>query len=247
MVTLRIQELAESKGLTLEQLSEQCGISVEKIYQYSAESIEIKEEMAAEIQIIATQLDVTVLELVKPVAKPVAFKLKINEVSKQKGITLGELSEKAEVHPAIILFYRTQAIRENKLNESPFEEYLNKISAALECSIEDLKLPAELPFTLIRLEQLAKERGLTLKELSQLTGLPDEFINLIANEPVNISDLTGKHRVGLGLESVSGTAGTSGTVGTAGTAGTAGTTGIWRVEVDQLILLCRLLGICPTK
>jgi transcriptional regulator with XRE-family HTH domain len=179
MVTLRIQELAESKGITLEQLSQNCGISVEKIHKYASESIEIKEETAEELQTLATQLNVTILEVVKPVAKPVAFKLKIQEMAQEKGMTLEELSEKAEVHPAILLFYSTQTIAETQLKKPRFESYLSKISQTLECCNEDLKVPAELPLTSLRLKELAQERGLTLKELGQLTDIPYDVIHLM--------------------------------------------------------------------
>ncbi|MCT7961220.1 hypothetical protein NG791_11090 [Laspinema sp. D1] len=185
MVTLRIQEIAEAKGMTLEQLSQDCGVSLEKIHQYSAESIEIKEEMAVEIQTIATQLDVTVLELVKPLTTPVAFKLKIQELAEAKGMTLEELSKKAEVHPAIIAFYSTQVISKSKLEEPPFELYLSQISQALECCNEDLKTIAELSLTSLRLQESTQERGLTLKELSKLTNTPYEVIDLMATQPVN--------------------------------------------------------------
>ena len=189
MVTLRIQELAEVKGITLEQLSQDCCISVEKIYHYASESIEIKEETAAEIQAIATRLNVTVLEVVKPVAKPVAFKLKIQEIAQEKGITLEELSEKAGVHPAILIFYSTQAIAETQLEEPRFESYLFKINHALECCKEDLKVPAELPLTSLRLQEFAEERGLALEEFSQLTDMSADVIELIDKNPINLPDL----------------------------------------------------------
>ncbi len=69
MVTLRIQELAEAKGMTLEQLSQDCGISVEKIRKYAAESIEIKEENAADIQKIANTFNVSSLHLLNRLKK----------------------------------------------------------------------------------------------------------------------------------------------------------------------------------
>ena len=184
MVTLRIQELAEAKGITLEQLSQDCWLSVEKIQKYASESIEIQEETAAELQTIATQLNVAVLELVKPVAKPVAFKLKIQEMAQEKGITLEELSEKAEVHPAILLFYSTQTIAKTQLEEPPFESYLSQISQTLECCNEDLKIPADLPLTSLRLTELAEERGLTLQELGQLTDIPYDVIHLMDQQPL---------------------------------------------------------------
>ncbi|MCT7965724.1 helix-turn-helix transcriptional regulator [Laspinema sp. D1] len=190
MVTLRIQELAEAKGITLEQLSEDCCISVEKLQKYASESIEIQEETAADIQAMATQLNVTVFEVLKPVDHPVAFKLKIQEIAYKKGITLEELSEKSGVHFAIILFYSTQAIAKAQFEKKEFQESLSRISQVLGGRSEDLKVSAELPLTSLRLKEGAQEKGITLKQLSEITQVPYELIELMDNQPINISMLS---------------------------------------------------------
>lgn len=185
MVSLRIEEIAEGKGLTLAEVREIAGISEEMMQKYANKSIKITEETAADLKKIAEKLNVPVMELIKPVAKQAAFKLTIFEKAKEKGITLEELSEKSGVHLALVAFYSTQVISKEKLAEEPYQKYLTKISEALECNSEDLKVVAELPVTRLRLEEMAKEKGLSLEEISRLNKLPWEFVDLMATQPVD--------------------------------------------------------------
>ena len=189
MVNFRIQELAEAKGLTLEELSQISGVAVGRIQTYTNTSfipVEITEESATELRKIAVKLNVPIMDLIKPVPKSAAFKLNILEIAQQKGISFKELSERSGIHPTLLSFYITQPISKDKLTEPPFQTHINKISDILGCSPEDLKIASELPITRIRLEEFAKERGITLEDLKLLSGLPTEFIDLIATQPIDI-------------------------------------------------------------
>ncbi|MCT7951881.1 helix-turn-helix domain-containing protein [Ancylothrix sp. C2] len=187
MVNLRIRDLAAAKGLTVSELSEVSGISSETMMKYATESVEITEETTANLIKIAEKLDVPVMKLIKPVAKQAAFKLTIIEKTKQKNITLEQLSEKSGVHLALVAFYSTQVISKEKLAEEPYQTYLIKISEALECKSEDLKVAADLPATRLRLEEMAQEKGLSLEDVSRFTETPREFVDLMATQPVNIN------------------------------------------------------------
>lgn len=197
MVNLKIRDLANAKGLTVSELSEVSGISSETMMKYATESVEITEETTANLRKIAKKLDVPVMNLIKPVAKQAAFKLTIIEKAKEKGITLEQLSTKSDVHISIVAFYSFQVISKEKLAEEPYQTYLTKISDALECkSEEDLKIVAELPATRLRLEEMAQEKGLSLEDVSRLTATPREFIDLMATQPVHISESPFEMNVG---------------------------------------------------
>ncbi len=197
MVSLRIQQVAESKGLTLAEVIKISGVSHEMMENYANDSIEITEETTANLTKIAKKLDVPVIELFNTVAKQAAFQLTIVEKAKEKGITLEDLSTKSDVHISIVAFYSFQVISKEKLAEEPYQTYLTKISEALECkSEEDLKIVAELPATRLRLEEMAQEKGLSLEDISLLTKTPREFIDLMATQPVHISESPFEMNVG---------------------------------------------------
>ncbi|MBD1906763.1 hypothetical protein H6F53_14895 [Trichocoleus sp. FACHB-832] len=188
MIILCIQEIAAAKGLTLEELSQVSGVSLEVIQAYATTPIEtLTEEVAANLRKLASKLDVVVLELVQPVGKREAFRLKILEMAQGKGLTLEELSHRSGVHPAVLVFYSTQSICKQKLDEPQHKKNLLDLCKALICSIEDLQIPADLSTTILRLNEKTKEKGLTLKELSVLTSLPYELIDLFATQPINMS------------------------------------------------------------
>jgi transcriptional regulator with XRE-family HTH domain len=191
MIILRIQELIAGKNnqISLEQLSKLSNVSVEEIQSYS--NIENPtDEIATKLRKIAKQLNISVVELVEPVNKQQAFKLKISEIAKSKGLTLKELSDISGIHPAFIEFYSTQAIREQTLVESLCQTHLNQICEILGYNLVDLQVPAELAVTKLRLEEIVRERGITLEKLSLLMGLPHEFLEFVVNQPVNISELS---------------------------------------------------------
>lgn len=187
-VTLRIQELAEAKGLTLEEISKASGVSVQAIQAYTNTPVELTESIAADLRKIATQLNVPVIELVKPLTERGAFRLNILEKLKQKGLTLEELSAQSGIHPAIVAYYSTQPICQRKLNEFESKnKYLSRISKVLDCCIDDLKVKAELPLIKFCLEEWVEKNGLNLEDMSIFTGLPIDFIDLISTQPIETS------------------------------------------------------------
>ncbi len=132
-------------------------------------------------------MDVSILDLIQPVATKKAFKFRIFELTEQQGISFEYLSIKTGIHLLILEFYNTNPISEENLDRLPHSQNLDKIIAVLNCTIEDLKVEEKLPKTRILVEELASERGLTLEDLSLLIGLPLELLQLINLHPVNIS------------------------------------------------------------
>ncbi|MBD1894040.1 helix-turn-helix transcriptional regulator [Coleofasciculus sp. FACHB-129] len=209
MITLRIQEIADakSKPLTLEELSQVSGVSLKVIQDYATKPIKtLTEEVADNLRKLADKLEVDVLELVmpvrqdvdvlevKPVDKQEAVKLEIRKIAKDtKDWNLQELSKQCEVDLIIVEFYSKQPIYKQKLDETSAKETLSKICKALDCQIEDLLVEVkaeELPETKLRIEELAAERGLSLNDLSLLTRLSYEFIDLVATQPINVDLLS---------------------------------------------------------
>nr|ADO19133.1 hypothetical protein Nfla_5402 [Nostoc flagelliforme str. Sunitezuoqi] len=186
-VTLRIQELLDNKSVSFQDLSNASDISEEDIKILSSQTIEITEQNAFILSKIAKKMDVSILDLIQPVATKKAFKFRIFELTEQQGISFEYLSMKTGIHLLILEFYNTNPISEENLDRLPHSQNLNKIIAVLNCTIEDLKVEEKLPKTRIIVEELASERGLTLEDLSLLIGLPLELLQLINLHPVNIS------------------------------------------------------------
>jgi transcriptional regulator with XRE-family HTH domain len=192
MINLRIQEFAEAKSLSLEELSKLSSVPLQDIQSYTTLET-LTEEIAANLRKIAAKLNVPVLELVKPLAKREAFKLKIIEIAEQKGLTLEELSKLSGLNLAFLAFYSTQSMCKQKLeNMESQHQHLTKIAKALDCNIEDLQEEAELPTTKLRFEELVQERGLTTDAFSMLTELPHEFLDLMTTQPLDISASVGE-------------------------------------------------------
>ncbi|MBD2518485.1 hypothetical protein H6G93_26655 [Nostoc sp. FACHB-973] len=191
MINLRIQQFAEANGLSLEELSKLSGVPLSDI-QFYATIETLTDEIAANLRKIASSLNVSVVELVKPVVKQGVFRFKIFEMVQKKGLKIDELSKISGVHPAIVAFYSTQPIDEDKLNELEFKnKYLTKISEVIGCSAEELKVETDLPITKIDLKEWAEKRDLNLEDISVLTGIPIDFIDLISTQyidtPIDIS------------------------------------------------------------
>jgi len=192
-VRLRIQELAEAKELTLEEISNRSSVSVEAIQAYATATVELTEKIAIDLRNIAKPevLDVAVVELIESVVKREAVKFKIRDIARQKGLTLGQLSEATAINLLLIEFYSEQPIFKEQLIEPKLQNNLNEICKTLDCKIEDLivKVEAEeLPETKLRIEELLEEKGITLEDLSLLTELPNELIDLMATQPIDVCD-----------------------------------------------------------
>lgn len=188
-INLRLEEIAQTKNLSLQQISEASGIPIEIIQSHSREAFDITEDTCNSLRKISKVLGEPVLDLIQPRFKKEAFKLSILELCKQKNISFNELAKRSGIHPSILGFYSTQIINSQKLNEQNFQKDLKKINQVLGSSNEELKSEAELPKTKIQIDEWANERGLTLEDLSSLTGLPYEFIDLVNTTPINISNL----------------------------------------------------------
>lgn len=193
MVKLRIQEIAESKGISLEELDQLTGLSTRNLTESlrrenvnESSNIEnITAENAEQLRKKAATLGVSVLDLLSPTAKKVAFNLKIIETAKNQNLTLEELSKRSGVDPAIVAFYSTQAISREKLAEPRFQEYLNRISQTLNSPIPDLQVLADLPKTKLLIEDIAQEKGISLQEMAILLDLPSDFLDLVATQPID--------------------------------------------------------------
>jgi hypothetical protein len=193
MVKLRIQEIAESKGISLEELDQLTGFSTQNLTESlrrenvnESSNIEnITLENAKQLRKKAATLGVSVLDLISPTAKKVAFNLKIIETAKNQNLNLEDLSKLSGVDPAIVAFYSTQAISREKLAEPRFQEYLNRISETLNSSIQDLQVLADLPKTKLLIEDIAQEKGITLQEMAVLMDVPSDFLDLVATQPID--------------------------------------------------------------
>lgn len=189
-VTLRIEEfVAENDYAALSQATK---ISEETIWRYAKEKVELTDKSAADIRSISAELDVPVVELVKPIVKREAVRLKIREIALHRGLTLEKLSEASKVHLLIIEFYSKRPIYKEKILEAKSQDNLNKICNILGCEIEELLVEIQakdLPETKLRLEEFAEDRGLNLNDLSLLTELPPELIDLLATQPIDTSSL----------------------------------------------------------
>ncbi|MEH2423842.1 MAG: helix-turn-helix transcriptional regulator [Nostoc sp.] len=192
-ITLRITELATQKGQSLQTISQFSSIDLEKIQAYDTAQIPtpLTEEVAAEIRKIAEVLSISPIEIinVNPKFKREAVRLKIRErANSLVQMTLKDLSQKSEVHLSLVEFYSKQPIYRQKIDEPQCQKTLNKICKVLGCKVEDLLEPLkseELPVTKLCLEELAQEKGLSLIDLSLLTNLPYELIDLMNTQPID--------------------------------------------------------------
>ena len=191
MITLRIKEIIEARGLSPETLSNLSSVPLKDIQAYiTYPTIEgITDIIAEHLRKIAEQLKVPVIELVKPVAKQEAFRLKILELAKDKKLSLAELSKQSGVNFAVLAFYSTQPISQQKLAESQCQKHLSDITKVLNCRTEDLLVTADLPITKLCIHKMIQDRGILLEEYSILTGINLEFISLLATQPVDIDSL----------------------------------------------------------
>lgn len=188
-VTLRLQEFVPENEFAA--LAQGTNIPEETLRRYATDLIEVNEETAKSFQKIAKYLKKqSVLDLLKPVGNNEVVRLRISALTEGKGWTLQHLSEKTDINLILLEFYSKQPIYKQKLTEPKSQENLNKICNVLDCTIEELMLSVkaeQLPETKLRLEELAQEIGLSLYDLSLLTDLPYELIDLMATQPIDAS------------------------------------------------------------
>lgn len=186
---ISISQKAREKALSL--LSQATGIDENVIQKYAKDQIEITKATATDLTKIAEVLKISSVELVNPVLKREAVKLKIRELIQEKSTSLEKLSSKTKIDLPTLCFYSTQPIGKQKLNNSPISDNLVKISDALGLSsIENLlDTNVELPPTRLRILEVAEERNLSLEELSLISGIDPHLLDLLANHPVDIKAL----------------------------------------------------------
>jgi DNA-binding Xre family transcriptional regulator len=187
MITLRVKEILQAKGLTLQELSQVIDVSENYIQSLIDKPIQITEETATVLNRISEALKIPLVNLFTTVTKQEAVRLKILDLIQEREMSLEELSDQSGVHPSIIAIYSTQPICKLKLAEPKFQENLVKISQALTSSPEDLQVEADLPITRLRFREMMKFKGLTVDDLSVLTGLPQEFIEFVTTEPLDMN------------------------------------------------------------
>jgi len=189
MVTLRIQELAEAKGITLEQLSQDSGVSVEKINKYAAESVKIEEETAADIHKIANSLNLSTLNLLQSAKESSLWvRIKIIDQLEKKNISLEYLSKKTGINLSVLVFYSTQPLRKAKISEPKIQDEIKIICNFLECSLDTL-ICDEFNDFLIRfdIDAFIEIKGLSEKDFVMLSNVSCDCIDLLRTQPIDNS------------------------------------------------------------
>ncbi|MEH1839346.1 MAG: hypothetical protein V7L20_11370 [Nostoc sp.] len=182
----------KAKEMGIDLLSKASGISPDDIQKYANENEDFNvTEKIEDLRKIAKALDVEMVELVKPKETREAVKLKIAELAQNKNLSLQELANQSKIDFPIILFYSLQPIENKKLTQEPFQTNLNKISRALNCSFKDLQSTdkVELPLNTLQVKEFLDAADLNINDLSLLTGVNREFIDLIATNPIDLKNI----------------------------------------------------------
>lgn len=187
MVTLRIQEILQKKGLSPRELSQSSGVSEELIQALGEEPLNLTDDVSSELKRISQSLNLTVIDLFQPKTQEEAFKLRILDLLQEKEMTVEDLSEKAKLHPSFVCLFGTQPISKQNLENPQIKEKLLKISDALDISLDDLQVNTSLPATKLRLQEILDNVILTFADMGTLTGLPTEIIEFLATQPIDIS------------------------------------------------------------
>ena len=187
MVSLRIQEFLDARGLSRTDLSSLTDISEDAIDTYAAESINLNEDTAQDIRKIAAKLCIPAPKLIRPIDKKPGIRLKILEQAKTQGLTLNQISERSNVHPYILGIYSTQVLLKEKLEEPQIQSEISRIADILGTSLVELSVSSEPPITQLRLSEFLQEKGISLEELSLLHDIPSDFFNLLDGQPFDFS------------------------------------------------------------
>ncbi|OYD91825.1 hypothetical protein CDG76_24550 [Nostoc sp. 'Peltigera membranacea cyanobiont' 210A] len=182
----------KAKDMAIDLLSTASDISPDDIQKYANENEDFHiTEKIEDLRKIAKALDIEMVELVKPKETREAVRFKLVELAQDKQMSLQELANQSHVDFPIICFYSSQPIENKKITQEPFYTNLSKISVALNCSIEDLqdKEKVELPPTMLRVQEFLEATDLNINDLSLLTGVNSEFIDLIATNPIDIRNI----------------------------------------------------------
>lgn len=189
MVSLRIREFLDARGLSQIDLSNLTGIAEDTINTYATESFDLNEDTAQDIRTIASKLGLPAAKLIRPVDKKPGIRLKILEEAKAQGLTLNQVAESSDVDPSLLAIYSTQVILKEKLEESEIQDDLNKIATALGSSISRLSVADEPPRIQLRLNEFLQEKGVSLEGLSLIYNVPLRFFDLLEGQPFDPSAL----------------------------------------------------------
>ncbi len=190
MVSLRIQEFLNARGLSRTDLSSLTGIAEDTINTYAAESIDLSQETAQDIRTIAGKLGIPAAKLIRPTAKKPGIRLKILEQAKAQDLTLNQIAERSNVHPYILGIYSTQVLLKEKYEEPKIQADISSIADTLGTSIVELSMSSDPPITQLRLGEFLQEKGISLEELSLLYDIPSDFFDLIDSQPFDLSSFT---------------------------------------------------------
>ncbi|BBD68474.1 hypothetical protein NIES4072_42140 [Nostoc commune NIES-4072] len=182
----------KANEMAIDLLSKASGISPDNIQKYANENEDFNiTEKIEDLRKIAKALDVEMLELVKLKETREAVKLKIAKLAQNKNLSLKELANQSKVDFPILWFYSSQPIEKKKLTQEPFQTNLNKISRVLNSSFEDLQgiEQAELPQTTLQVKEFLDAADLSINDLSLLTGVNREFIDLVATNPMDLRNI----------------------------------------------------------
>jgi hypothetical protein len=189
MVSLRIQEFLDARGLSQTDLSSLTGIAENTINTYATESFNLDENTAQDIRTIASKLGIPAAKLIRPVDKKPGIRLKILEEAKAQGLTLNQVAESSQVDPSLLAIYSTQVILKEKLEEAEIQDDLNNIATALGSSLSRLSVAEEPPRTQLRLNEFLQEKGISLEDLSLIYNVPLRFFDLLEGQPFDPSAL----------------------------------------------------------
>lgn len=187
MVSLRLQEFLDAKGLMIAELSQLTGISENLIQAYVQNSIELNTENAENFRKIAARLNVPVAKLIRPSNKQAGVSFKIVEKAKSQGLDLTDLSERSNTHPLILAIYSTQVLLKDKWAEAQTQDNIHRIATELNSTPQELVVVKDPPITQLRMGDFLQEKGLSLEELSLLSNIPAEALDLLVSQPFDLT------------------------------------------------------------
>lgn len=169
-------------------LSQVAKIPVNTIRKYDAsDRINLEDKtILRHLNKIAQSLNISVLDLLKPDIKAVRFKI-MEKIQEQK-TSIKKIASQSQLDPGIVDFFATQPIAKEKV-EGNYSKYLQSISDALGVSIKDLQDEEEvdLPLTRLPIQEMLKQRRLSLKELSLTTTVAEEVLELFNENPIDFN------------------------------------------------------------
>lgn len=187
MINLRIQELLDARDLSRTDLSSLTGISEDVITKYAVESINLREDTAQDIRVIATQLDTPVEDLIQQVDENPGVRLRISEYAAAQGLNLTQIANSANVNLYVLAIYSTQVLLKEKYEEPKIQAELSRIANTLGTSLVELSDSSEVPINRISLGTFLQRKGTSLGDLSLLYDVPSDLFELLDGQPFDPS------------------------------------------------------------